>query len=41
MKEFLASVAAMIVIAIVAALVLGGMDSSTAELFKLPQSVRL
>jgi hypothetical protein len=41
MKEFLASVAAMVVIAIVAALVLGGMDSSTAELFKLPLSVRL
>jgi cytochrome c-type biogenesis protein CcmE len=41
MKEFLASVAAMIVIAIVAALVLGGIDSSAAEFFMLPQSVRL
>ena len=41
MKEFLASVGAMIVIAIVAALVLSGMDSTTAELFKLPMSVRL
>ncbi|MHA1535933.1 MAG: hypothetical protein ACTSUD_00120 [Alphaproteobacteria bacterium] len=41
MKEFLTSVAAMIVIAVVAALVLGGIDSTTAELFKLPASVRL
>ncbi len=41
MKEFLASVAAVVVIAIVAALVLGGMDSTAAEFFQLPMSVRL
>jgi len=41
MKEFLASVAATIVIAIVAALILGSMDSSTAEYFSRSLIVKL
>jgi hypothetical protein len=41
MKAFLAGCLAAVVIAVVAALVLGGLDMSSADVFRVAQSVRL